>query len=140
MKLWLQNVGTTVPATMLCLEQFPYVIGRRRECQGCLPYAFISRQHCEFTSEEGRVQVKDLESYNGTFVNGRPALTPLPVTDGDEITLGPMSFLVLMPRADAETARSIHTQHDLTQSDSPQPTREQGAARASDADFGPLAQ
>jgi pSer/pThr/pTyr-binding forkhead associated (FHA) protein len=128
MKLWLQNVGTTVPATLLCLDQFPYVIGRRRECQGCLPYAFISRHHCEFTEEEGQVRVKDLESYNGTFVNGRPARTPMAVGDGDEITLGPMSFLVLMPRGDAETARSIHTRHDFTAADTPEPTHERGVS------------
>jgi pSer/pThr/pTyr-binding forkhead associated (FHA) protein len=124
MKLWLQNVGTTTPATLLCLEQFPFVIGRRQDCQGCLPYAFISRHHCEFIEQQGQVMVKDLESYNGTFVNGRPAMTPLSVGDGDEITLGPMSFVVLMPRADAETARSIHTQHDFSHSDAPQPSHE----------------
>jgi pSer/pThr/pTyr-binding forkhead associated (FHA) protein len=127
MKLWLQNVGTTAPATLLCLEQFPYVVGRRKDCQGCLPYAFISRHHCEFTEEDGRVMVKDLESYNGTFVNGTPALTPLSVVDGDEVTLGPMSFLVLMPRGDAETARSIQTRHEIVAEDAPQPAREPGA-------------
>jgi pSer/pThr/pTyr-binding forkhead associated (FHA) protein len=127
MKLWLQNVGSATPATTICLDQFPFVLGRQRDCQGHLPYAFISRRHCEFTEEGGRVLVKDLESYNGTFVNGRPALKPLTVDDGDEITLGPMSFVVLIPRADAETERSIHTQHDFADSDAAQPTRDRQA-------------
>jgi pSer/pThr/pTyr-binding forkhead associated (FHA) protein len=127
MKIWLQNVGTTAPAALLCLDQFPYVIGRRKDCQGCLPYAFISRHHCEFSENEGQVLVKDLESYNGTFVNGRPALIPLIVGDGDEVTLGPMSFVVIMPRCDAETARSIHTQHDFSDSDAAQPSHKQGS-------------
>jgi pSer/pThr/pTyr-binding forkhead associated (FHA) protein len=119
MKLWLQNVGTTAPTAMLCIDQFPFIIGRRRECQGCLPYAFISRQHCQFVEENGQVLLKDLESYNGTYVNGRSAVTPLAISDGDEITLGPMSFSVLMPRADAETARSLHTHPDFTHSEAP---------------------
>jgi pSer/pThr/pTyr-binding forkhead associated (FHA) protein len=127
MRFWLQNVGTTAPTAMFCVEQFPYVIGRRRECEGCLPYAFISRHHCEITEAEGRVLIKDLESYNGTYVNGRPAVTPLEICDGDEITLGPMSFSVLMPRADAETARSLHTRPDVSYSDAPQPTHEHGS-------------
>jgi pSer/pThr/pTyr-binding forkhead associated (FHA) protein len=127
MKLWLQNVGTTAPAATLCLEQFPYVIGRRQDCHGCLPYAFISRHHCEFTEEEGQVRVKDLESYNGTFVNGRPALTPLMIGDGDELTLGPMSFVALMPRGDAETDRSIHTHPDVSHSDAAQASHDRGA-------------
>jgi pSer/pThr/pTyr-binding forkhead associated (FHA) protein len=114
MKFWLQNVGTTEPNAMLCVDQFPFIIGRRRECQGCLPYAFISRHHCQFTEENGQILVKDLESYNGTYVNGRSANTPLAINDGDEITLGPMSFAVLMPRADAETARSLHTHPEFT--------------------------
>jgi pSer/pThr/pTyr-binding forkhead associated (FHA) protein len=122
MKLWLQNVGTAIPTPLLCLDHFPFVIGRRRDCPGCLPYAFISRHHCEFTEENGQVRVKDLESYNGTFVNGRPALMPLEVKDGDEITLGPVSFVVLMPRASAETALPVHTKPDFTLSGTPQPT------------------
>lgn len=122
MKVWLQNVGTATPSVLLCMERFPYIIGRKRDCQGCLPYAFISRHHCEFWEENGQVLVKDLESYNGTYVNGRPALTPLAVGDGDEITLGPMSFLVLMPRADAETDLSIHTKPEIGHNDAPQPT------------------
>lgn len=126
MKLWLQGVGTTEPAPLFCVDTFPYVVGRRRECQACLPYAFISRHHCEFTEEDGQVRVKDLESYNGTYVNGRPALMPLTVMDGDEITLGPLSFLVVMPRAEAETAHSVHTRPDFTQVDSAQPTQGQG--------------
>ena len=126
MKLWLQPVGMTAPAPLLCVEEFPYVIGRRRDCQGCLPYAFISRHHCEFTAEEGLARVKDLESYNGTFVNGRSANTPLTIENGDELTLGPMSFRVLIPRADAETARSIHTHPDLSPLDTPQPTHRSG--------------
>ncbi len=122
MKLWLQNVGTAIPTALLCLDHFPFVIGRRRDSSGCLPYAFISRHHCEFTEENGQVRVKDLESYNGTFVNGRPALMPLEVKDGDEITLGPVSFAVVMPRANAETALSVHTKRDFTLSGTPQPT------------------
>jgi pSer/pThr/pTyr-binding forkhead associated (FHA) protein len=123
MKLWLQSVGTTAATTpLLCLDAFPFVIGRRHDCQACIPYAFISRHHCEFTEENGHVRVKDLESYNGTFVNGQSALKPLTVMDGDEITLGPVSFLVVMPRADAETSQSVHTRPDLTPSPSPQPT------------------
>jgi pSer/pThr/pTyr-binding forkhead associated (FHA) protein len=118
MKLWLQNIGTTTQPSQICLDEFPFIIGRRRDCQGCLPYAFISRHHCEFVQENDRVLVKDLESYNGTLVNGRSALKPLGVVDGDEITIGPMSFRVVMPRADAETARSILTQPEV---DAPAP-------------------
>ncbi len=125
MKVWLQHVGMTAPPTLLCLDKFPFIIGRRRDCEGCLPYAFISRHHCEFTEAEGRVLVKDLESYNGTFVNGRPATSPIAIDDGDEVTVGPMSFRVFVPRADAETDKAIQTRPDFSHSDAPQPSWQQ---------------
>jgi pSer/pThr/pTyr-binding forkhead associated (FHA) protein len=42
------------------------------------------------------VFVQDLESYNGTFVNGEFGTSPLPVHGGDEMALGPCAFLVSM--------------------------------------------
>jgi pSer/pThr/pTyr-binding forkhead associated (FHA) protein len=127
MKAWLQNVGTATPSVLLCLEEFPFIIGRRRDCQGCLPYAFISRHHCQFWEENGQILVKDLESYNGTYVNGNPALTPLAIVDGDEVTLGPISFVVLMPKADAETGISLHTKPEISHSDAPEPSHKGGS-------------
>ena len=97
MRFWLQNVGTTAPTAMFCVDQFPYVIGRRRECQGCLPYAFISRHHCEFTEDDGRVLLKDLESYNGTYVNGRPVRRAR-LRHGDELRIASHAMNVRIPK------------------------------------------
>jgi pSer/pThr/pTyr-binding forkhead associated (FHA) protein len=105
MKLWLQHLGAMETAPKeLCLEHFPFVIGRRSDSDGCLPFAFISRRHCQFVFLDNRILVQDLESYNGTFVNGKQAGQPLPVQDGDEITLGPISFRVVMPAVLKDTA------------------------------------
>jgi pSer/pThr/pTyr-binding forkhead associated (FHA) protein len=118
MKLWLQPLGSAAESAPLCLDHFPYVIGRRGGCDGCLPYAFISRRHCRFDQVDGQVVVQDLESYNGTFVNGTPATKPHPLSDGDELTLGPMSFRVVLPRGEQETARDLKTRPDLGMADS----------------------
>src|SRR5438552_3283696 len=53
------------------------------------------------------VMVQDLESYNGTFVNGKRAVTPLPVQNGDEVTLGPCSFRVSVLNDGGETPASL---------------------------------
>ena len=118
MKLWLQPLGSAAQSEPLCLSSFPFVIGRRGECDASLPYAFISRRHCRFDQVEDQVVVQDLESYNGTFVNGSSAERPLVVSDGDELTLGPMSFRVVLPRAEQETARDLKTDPDLGMADS----------------------
>jgi pSer/pThr/pTyr-binding forkhead associated (FHA) protein len=71
----------------------------------------VSRRHCEFRIDPPRVLLRDLGSLNGTYLNGKrlepaqvqpttaghlrtkePAETP--VSDGDVVTLGGMSFQV----------------------------------------------
>jgi pSer/pThr/pTyr-binding forkhead associated (FHA) protein len=106
MKAWLQKLGTATGTDEICLDHFPFVIGRKRDNHGCLPLAFISRRHCQFTRAGDQILVRDLESYNGTFVNGKPASQPVPVHDGDEITLGPMSFRVVLSSVQHETTEN----------------------------------
>jgi adenylate cyclase len=51
----------------------------------------ISRRHAELVAEEGGVQVKDLGSSNGTFVNGAKIETAR-VLPGDVVTFGKVAF------------------------------------------------
>jgi pSer/pThr/pTyr-binding forkhead associated (FHA) protein len=44
--------------------------------------------------EEGRVAVKDLGSRNGTLVNGVKISGETELTSGDEVTVGPLKFLI----------------------------------------------
>jgi serine/threonine-protein kinase len=49
----------------------------------------ISRKHAAFLLRDGKVFVRDLESSNGTFVNGqRIGQQEQPLADGDEIAMG----------------------------------------------------
>jgi predicted component of type VI protein secretion system len=79
------------------------VIGRQRENDCPLPLAFVSRQHCRLTLDRGQVYIQDLESYNGTFLNGRRILAPTPIHHGDELSLGPLCFRVAVLPPPAET-------------------------------------
>ncbi len=103
MELWLHYLGTACFVQELRLNHFPFVIGRRKNCDGHLPFAFISRTHCQFICTNNQVMIRDLESHNGTFVNGRRVSQAVPVKDGDEITLGPISFRLSQPRKGQET-------------------------------------
>lgn len=44
-------------------------LGRGTHADFILPDALISRIHCRFTATEQQLQVEDLKSTNGTFVN-----------------------------------------------------------------------
>lgn len=52
----------------------------------------ISRLHCTIELEEGGYWIRDEDSANGTFVNGKKLnpLEPIPLRNGDEIELGRM--------------------------------------------------
>lgn len=50
----------------------------------------VSRQHAQLDCGGDPAQIVDLQSYNGTFVNGErlSPFTPQPLASGDEIKLG----------------------------------------------------
>jgi len=47
------------------------LIGRRKHCDICLDFANVSSQHCRMTVEHGYWFIRDLNSRNGTKVDGR---------------------------------------------------------------------
>ncbi|MCB9853256.1 MAG: FHA domain-containing protein [Phycisphaerales bacterium] len=69
------------------------VIGRKTDADLRVPLADISRSHCELTLKNGHVQVRDLDSSNGTYVNGEQ-VTEKDLAAGDLIRLGPITFTV----------------------------------------------
>ena len=63
------------------------VIGRSSACQIVLGDDTVSRRHAELRFRDGRWLLRDLDSSNGTFVNGR-LVTEAEVRRGDVIHLG----------------------------------------------------
>ena len=63
------------------------VLGRSRSCDIRLPDVNVSRRHAELHQEGATYWIVDLDSMNGTVVNGRPVQRER-LRDGDTITLG----------------------------------------------------
>ncbi|HEX3803833.1 MAG TPA: DUF3662 and FHA domain-containing protein [Solirubrobacteraceae bacterium] len=63
-------------------------LGRSRECDIVVEDANVSRRHAEVRPRGGAWVVSDLDSTNGTRLNGRPIHTAEVVRPGDEIELG----------------------------------------------------
>jgi HD-GYP domain-containing protein (c-di-GMP phosphodiesterase class II) len=63
-------------------------LGRAPECDIRLPDQGVSRRHCTIENVGGRLEVIDLQSANGSYINGEPiergSLGP-----GDELAVGP---------------------------------------------------
>ncbi len=49
---------------------------------------YVSSHHALVLFQDGRWLVRDCNSTNGTFVNGRRVTGDVPIRDGDEITIG----------------------------------------------------
>ncbi len=86
------RIESGIEATDLVGQVFEFktketVIGRDAGCDLCLPSSRISRRHCIITETDGEYSIRDLDSRNGTWVNG--VRLPLsPIHDGDLIRLG----------------------------------------------------
>jgi Protein of unknown function (DUF3662)/FHA domain len=63
------------------------VLGRSRECDIRVPDANVSRRHAELRQEGATYWIVDLESTNGTELNGR-RIDRAKLADGDRITVG----------------------------------------------------
>ena len=57
-----------------------------------LDHPHVSRHHALLMVEGRRVVITDLESSNGTFVNGRPITRATTLVPGDRIDIGPFSI------------------------------------------------
>ncbi|BDH55660.1 hypothetical protein MTP03_05990 [Tsukamurella sp. PLM1] len=52
----------------------------------------VSREHAVITGSVSGFAVRDLQSSNGTYVGERRVSGQLPLSDGDELTLGRTTF------------------------------------------------
>ena len=63
-------------------------LGRATRADFIVDEPLISRMHCRFTAgATGALEVEDLESTNGTFVNGK-RVTTSPLEPGDCVRVG----------------------------------------------------
>jgi len=66
-----------------------FTLGRIPDNDIPLPWSWVSRKHALIQAEEnGRLNLIDLGSSNGTFVNGRRIYTPVCLENGDCIGIG----------------------------------------------------
>jgi hypothetical protein len=75
----------------VALGSKPLTIGRMPDCGLTLADPNVSRYHAEIhpvDGSEGRYEIADLGSTNGTRINGIPVNAPQALRNGDQITLG----------------------------------------------------
>jgi len=75
------------------------VLGREANCDISIPVEHLSRRHVEFEIKGGKLLIRDLDSSNGTFLNGN-RITESYAKPGDKIKVDVISFEVIGPQAD----------------------------------------
>jgi pSer/pThr/pTyr-binding forkhead associated (FHA) protein len=70
----------------------PVTVGRAPDNGIVLPDDCVSHHHARLERYDGEWWLSDLGSRNGTFLNGIPISKPVPVADGDVITLGQLGL------------------------------------------------
>ena len=68
-------------------------VGRAPRADFVVDAPLVSRLHCRLTLQTDGLLVEDLESTNGTFVNGE-RVTKLVMRSGDALRVGRMEFSV----------------------------------------------
>jgi hypothetical protein len=82
---WLRPLGAHDPISLTAST--PVVLGRGATATIDLGDGAVSRRHCELRPGTHGWVVEDLESANGTRVNGRPLTAPVLLRPGDELEL-----------------------------------------------------
>ena len=79
------------PAERIPLWKLPFVIGRSETADHIVYSSKVSKEHAILEASDGRYVVRDLESTNGTFVNGERASTHF-LEDGDILHVAHVEF------------------------------------------------
>ena len=76
----------------ICLDQGTTSLGRKSFSGISVLDPDVSRNHCVITGEADLYRIVDLNSLNGTYVNGR-RVREQPLKEGDVIRIGSSQFL-----------------------------------------------
>jgi transcriptional regulator with GAF, ATPase, and Fis domain len=80
--------------SVFSLDDAEFSVGRNPSNRLSVSDPSLSRQHCVISSRDGHFLIRDLESRNGSFVNGVPVRERV-LADGDEVQIGNSLFLFL---------------------------------------------
>lgn len=79
----LQPDGSTLQVT---LAEVPFSIGRTPGCDLVIDDPLVSRRHAVIEQADGALRIDDLDSHNGTFVNGK-RVRHCVLAHGDELRI-----------------------------------------------------
>jgi preprotein translocase subunit SecY len=92
------SIISRLPVETIKIFHFPFFIGKlKKNVDYCLVNDVVSRYHTKITKEDDTFFIMDLNSTNGTFLNGEalPTYQKKELRLGDEIALANIKFLFI---------------------------------------------
>jgi Nif-specific regulatory protein len=99
----LVTINGTLKGVTFQLPLEETTIGRESASVVWLNHSSVSRRHCVIRRDNGDFKLFDLESYNGTFVNGIPVKEQL-LSHADQLRIGKIELLFLTEEGDETTS------------------------------------
>jgi predicted component of type VI protein secretion system len=94
MEITLLVVGGRHAGQEILVRRASLVIGRDKDCQLRLGCTLVSRRHCAIHLQDDRLLVEDLNSTNGTFLNGEEVNGQEELHHGDRLNVGTFEFQI----------------------------------------------
>ena len=90
----------------IVLERGKFLIGREQDCNLRPSSDLVSRHHCVFHIDDFTVRLRDLNSTNGTVVNGDRLSGERKLKSGDRVSVGKLTFELELKEVESEQARA----------------------------------
>jgi DNA-binding winged helix-turn-helix (wHTH) protein len=75
------------------LREGENILGREPDAAVCLDVSSVSRRHARIMVSGDNATLEDLESKNGTVLNGEAVTKPRPLSDGDRVRIGTVEMM-----------------------------------------------
>jgi len=85
-------------------------VGRRSTNDVCVPHLSVSGNHCKISVSDTGSRIEDLNSTNGTYINGR-LISRQALNDGDDIVIGKARLTFLQPDVAISSAEGSIANH-----------------------------
>ncbi len=92
-----------------------YILGRSQVCDIQVQHETVSRRHARITVRDRQAWIEDLQSSNGTYVNGRAIRERTPLADGDRVHLGKYEIVIEIPVPTTEAPTILMTPEESTE-------------------------
>ncbi|PTS83770.1 FHA domain-containing protein [Pseudomonas sp. HMWF032] len=111
--------------------------GRSVKCELCFSDQELSRRHCEFYLRDDVLEVKDLASANGLWVN-QQKVSSAALQPGDQLKMGSVSLLVIGPKSTVAASEDEDATLFMRAVDLPKPLKQAPLSSSSSGQANPL--